>query len=30
MNNVCHSWHAKDAVQREELNPDEGEDITVA
>jgi 8-oxo-dGTP pyrophosphatase MutT (NUDIX family) len=29
MNNVCHSWHAKDAIQTEEMNPDEGEDIIV-
>ena len=30
MNNVCHSWHAKDAVQTGEISPDEGEDIIVA
>lgn len=30
LNNVCHSWHAKDAVKTEEMNPDEGEDIVVA
>lgn len=30
MNNVCHSWHAKDAVKTEEMCPDEGEDIIVA
>ncbi|KAB2833089.1 MAG: NUDIX hydrolase [Candidatus Brocadia sp.] len=30
LNNVCHSWHAKDAVQTGEMNPDEGEDIVVA
>ncbi len=30
MNNVCHSWHAKDAVQTGEMSPDEGEDIIVA
>ena len=29
MNNVCHSWHAKDAIQTEEMNPDDGEDIIV-
>src|SRR3989337_1322960 len=29
MNNVCHSWHAKGAIQTEEMNPDEGEDIIV-
>ncbi len=29
LNNVCHSWYAKDAVQTEEMNPDEGEDIIV-
>ncbi len=30
LNNVCHSWHAKDAVQTGEISPDEGEDIIVA
>lgn len=30
LNNVCHSWHAKDAFQTGEMNPDEGEDIVVA
>ncbi|NUO08835.1 MAG: NUDIX hydrolase [Candidatus Brocadia sp.] len=30
MNNVCHSWHAKNVVKTEEMNPDEGEDIVVA
>ena len=30
MNNECHSWHAKDVVQTEEMNPDEGEDIIVS
>jgi 8-oxo-dGTP pyrophosphatase MutT (NUDIX family) len=29
LNNLCHSWYAKDAVQTEEMNPDEGEDIVV-
>jgi len=29
LNNVCHSWHAKNAVQTEVMNPDEGEDIIV-
>lgn len=29
-NNVCHSWHAKNAVKTSELSPDEGEDIIVA
>ena len=26
---MCHSWHAKGAIQTEEMNPDEGEDIIV-
>lgn len=30
LNNVCHFWHAKDAIQTGEMNPDEGEDIVVA
>lgn len=30
LNNVCHSWHAKNATQTEEMHPEEEEDITVA
>ncbi|MCF6149542.1 MAG: NUDIX hydrolase [Candidatus Kuenenia sp.] len=30
LNNVCHSWHAKNAIQTDEMHPDEEEDIVVA
>lgn len=29
-NNVCHFWHAKNAIQTEEMHPEEEEDIMVA
>lgn len=29
MNNLCHSWHAKDVALTDAINLDEGEDITV-
>lgn len=28
-NNVCHFWHAKNAIQTEEMHPEEDEDIIV-
>lgn len=30
LNNVCHSWHAKNTIKTEEMHPEEEEDITVA
>ncbi|MGQ3684487.1 MAG: NUDIX hydrolase [Candidatus Loosdrechtia sp.] len=29
-NNICHIWHAKNAIQTEEMHPEEDEDIVVA